>query len=154
MNELFDFNTSIVKAVSDIQIAEKIKEKTVWSIQMKGSSPYQFCPKCMKKKLITLTMMKKFFELKDKTKKTTDESDFCQRIKTSGLQPLMDIRKKELVKVSDDFGQVMYNSYLECPLCKEEITIEDFESAYCAPPKEDTCKKYIELNNYQEMERF
>lgn len=142
---------AIANLVAGMQVAQKI----VWRKSLSGISRYQFCPFCIRKEGLKKKDIDRFLSLRDSRKKLSDEEREFMDSVFSRLSVMEARRKKILLKVSEDFGVVTFDTDLKCPSCGSDITIPDLEDFWCSQPRSDAGeKKYIRLDNPDWQEEF
>lgn len=141
--------------VANLIAGMPVAQKIVWRKSFSGISRYQFCPFCIRKEELKKKDIDRFLSLRGSRKKLTDEErDFMDSV-FSRLSVMEERRLKILLKVSEDFGVVMFDTALKCPSCGSDITIPDLEDFWCSQPRSDAGeKKYIRLDSPEWQKEF
>lgn len=157
--KMFTANDAMRFALSQYAAGELVKKREVWRRNLSGKSVYHFCPYCMKRLGVGASDLKKYFAIAGrKGRKSEEEAEFLNSVADKCLVPLDTVRNKLLIKYPSDkgnYGVVAFETKWACPMCKRELSEDDFTRFYAVPPDPDAGeKKILNLDSPDDMANF
>lgn len=152
-------SSAVLDTMRQYNAGETVRKRTVYRHSLSGTGIYQFCPYCLKRLGVKLSDLAVYFSLAQrKGKRSEDDKSFMANIADKALTPLDVVRNKVLLAYPSDKGRwavVTFETIWECPMCKRELTEDDFMKFWTKPrnPKADE-KKFINLDNPKDLENF
>lgn len=146
-------------ALSQYAAGELVKKREVWRRNLSGKSVYHFCPYCMKRLGVGASDLKKYFAIAGrKGRKSEEEVEFLNSVADKCLVSLDTVRNKLLIKYPSDkgnYGVVVFETKWACPMCKRELSEDDFTKFYAVPPDPNAGeKKILNLDSPDDMANF
>ncbi len=134
--------------VDSLAAGSLVAKKIVWRKTFSGATRYQFCPFCIRNESVRKRDIDRFLKLKFSRKKLTEDEAGFMEATYRKLSALEAVRYKLLIRVSDAFGAVAYETGLRCPHCGSDVEIADLESFWCRQADRNAGeKKYIRLDS-------
>lgn len=146
-------------ALSQYAAGELVRKREVWRKNLSGKSVYHFCPYCLKRLGIKASELRSYLALAArKGRKSDDEKNFLNSVADKCPVPLDTVRNKLLIKFPTDkgnWGEVAFETKWVCPMCKRELSEDDFIRFYAVKPDPNAGeKKFLNLDNPDDMASF
>lgn len=140
--------TGLSGVVESLVSGSLVAKKIVWRKTFSGSTRYQFCPFCIRDKGVRKRDIDRFLKLKFSKKRLTEDEQAFMEATYRKLSALEAVRYKLLIRVSDAFGAVAYETGFRCPHCGSDVEIADLENFWCRQADRNAGeKKYIRLDS-------